>query len=151
MRVFKLPGYEKINPMILYQRTDENPKPTRKKNEAADEEGVMPQEEIGMGGPEGRVYWPPGQEEWLRPKKREQKPKDTEAKMKTPKKIKKGDEGAEEVGPKLTQKPPKKRARKSAQPAAVPTPSTSDNHAKVTKRQSKRSARISYQEQELSE
>jgi UV DNA damage endonuclease len=33
----------------------------------------IPDEEIGMGGPENRVYWPPGHEEWLRPKKREAK------------------------------------------------------------------------------
>lgn len=35
----------------------------------------MTDEEIGMGGPEGRVYWPPGMEEWLRPLKRDQKRK----------------------------------------------------------------------------
>ena len=33
----------------------------------------IPAEEIGMGGPESRVYWPPGNEEWLRPKKRDMK------------------------------------------------------------------------------
>ncbi|KAK1829130.1 UV-endonuclease UvdE-domain-containing protein [Podospora conica] len=33
----------------------------------------IPDEEVGMGGPENRVYWPPGNEEWLRPKKREMK------------------------------------------------------------------------------
>lgn len=33
----------------------------------------IPDEEIGMGGPDNRVYWPPGNEEWLRPKKREAK------------------------------------------------------------------------------
>ncbi|KAK4978426.1 hypothetical protein LTR66_010595 [Elasticomyces elasticus] len=37
---------------------------------------LIPDEEVGMGGPEGRVYWPPGMEEWLRPKKREVKKKD---------------------------------------------------------------------------
>ncbi|KAL8335632.1 hypothetical protein RB598_009696 [Gaeumannomyces tritici] len=35
----------------------------------------MADEEIGMGGPDGRVYWPPGMEEWLRPLKRDQKRK----------------------------------------------------------------------------
>ncbi|KAK1028018.1 hypothetical protein LTR33_017407, partial [Friedmanniomyces endolithicus] len=39
------------------------------------EREVIPEEEVGMGGPEGRVYWPPGMEEWLRPKKREVKKK----------------------------------------------------------------------------
>jgi UV DNA damage endonuclease len=36
---------------------------------------TIPPEELGMGGPLGRVYWPPGMEEWLRPKKREVKEK----------------------------------------------------------------------------
>ncbi|KAK3370677.1 UV-endonuclease UvdE-domain-containing protein [Podospora didyma] len=30
-------------------------------------------EDFGMGGPENRVYWPPGNEAWLKPKKREPK------------------------------------------------------------------------------
>jgi UV DNA damage endonuclease len=58
-------------------------------NEAADDDGeeaeveaqpppLVPEDEIGMGGPDGRVYWPPGMEEWLRPKKREIKPRDPE-------------------------------------------------------------------------
>ncbi|KAK4185885.1 UV-endonuclease UvdE-domain-containing protein [Podospora australis] len=29
--------------------------------------------EFGMGGPDNRVYWPPGMEDWLKPKKRQQK------------------------------------------------------------------------------
>lgn len=37
---------------------------------------LIPDEDVGMGGPEGRVYWPPGMEEWLRPKKREVKKKE---------------------------------------------------------------------------
>ncbi|KAK8003993.1 hypothetical protein PG989_003712 [Apiospora arundinis] len=36
---------------------------------------VIPEEEVGMGGPENRVFWPMGMEEWLRPKKREIKKK----------------------------------------------------------------------------
>lgn len=40
---------------------------------------LIPDEEVGMGGPEGRVYWPVGMEEWLRPKKREVKRKDPQA------------------------------------------------------------------------
>ncbi|KAI0157955.1 UV-endonuclease UvdE [Hypoxylon sp. FL1284] len=35
----------------------------------------VPEEEVGMGGPDNRVYWPLGMEEWLRPKKREVKEK----------------------------------------------------------------------------
>lgn len=30
----------------------------------------IPESEVGMGGPNGRVFWPEGMEEWLRPKKR---------------------------------------------------------------------------------
>ncbi|KAK4196757.1 putative UV-damage endonuclease [Triangularia verruculosa] len=29
--------------------------------------------EFGMGGPQNRVYWPPGMEEWLKPRKRQAK------------------------------------------------------------------------------
>lgn len=32
-------------------------------------------EEFGMGGPQGRVYWPVGFEEWLHPRKKEKKVK----------------------------------------------------------------------------
>ncbi|RAH76190.1 UV-endonuclease UVE-1 [Aspergillus japonicus CBS 114.51] len=80
MRTFKLPGYELFNDMLPYMRTDENkqfkpPRKTRKKEGFVDLEGqvpperTVPEEEVGMGGPQRRVYWPPGMEEWLRPKK----------------------------------------------------------------------------------
>lgn len=36
-------------------------------------ERVVSAEDTGMGGPEKRVYWPEGMEEWLRPRKREVK------------------------------------------------------------------------------
>ncbi|RYP02240.1 hypothetical protein DL764_005882 [Monosporascus ibericus] len=35
----------------------------------------VPESEFGMGGPNNRVFWPVGMEEWLRPKKREVKRK----------------------------------------------------------------------------
>ncbi|RYP78008.1 hypothetical protein DL769_003280 [Monosporascus sp. CRB-8-3] len=35
----------------------------------------IPESELGMGGPNNRVFWPVGMEEWLRPKKREVKRK----------------------------------------------------------------------------
>jgi UV DNA damage endonuclease len=44
---------------------------------------AIPDEEVGMGGPEGRVYWPPGMEEWLRPKKKEVKKRDPAAMITT--------------------------------------------------------------------
>ncbi|KAI9669203.1 MAG: UV-damage endonuclease [Caeruleum heppii] len=58
---------------------------------------IIPDEEIGMGGPDGRVYWPPGMEEWLRPVKRVVKKKD-------------GDEGAVAGSAKKTKKPKGKTA-----------------------------------------
>ena len=94
MRTFKLPGWDSFNDIIPYERSDDNkllPKKVKKKKqkkqiaeeieygkELSEEEIVkdqIPDQEIGMGGPENRVYWPPGMEEWLRPKKREVKKK----------------------------------------------------------------------------
>lgn len=96
MRTFKLPGWNTFNNVIPYERTDDNkpvPKKTKKKKtkkqiaseieehgkEFSEEEEPLqeqvPEAEIGMGGPENRVYWPTGMEEWLRPKKREMKKK----------------------------------------------------------------------------
>lgn len=80
MRIYKLPGHELSNDITPYVRTDENkpfkpPRKTKKDGDFVDLDGLVPppklipEEEIGMGGPEGRVYWPPGMEEWLRPKK----------------------------------------------------------------------------------
>jgi UV DNA damage endonuclease len=96
MRTFKLPGWETFNNIIPYERGDDNkplPKKAKKKKtkkqiaaemeefgkELSEEEEVakeqIPEDDIGMGGVENRVYWPPGMEEWLRPKKREVKKK----------------------------------------------------------------------------
>ncbi|TVY89476.1 UV-damage endonuclease [Lachnellula willkommii] len=96
MRTFKLPGWDTFNNIIPYERFDDNKplpkKPKKKKTkkqidaeieefgkELSDEEEItkelVPEEEVGMGGKENRVYWPPGMEEWLRPKKRETKKK----------------------------------------------------------------------------
>lgn len=100
MRTFKLPGWDTFNNIIPYERSDDNkplPKKAKKKKtkkqiaqeleefgkELSEEEeevkDVIPDAEVGMGGPENRVYWPPGMEEWLRPKKREIKKKDAGA------------------------------------------------------------------------
>ncbi|KAK5048911.1 UV-damage endonuclease [Exophiala bonariae] len=100
MRTFKLPGFDTFNDIQPHVRNDENkpwkppkkPKktPAKKKNKTEQDEedsgdepeplppAIIPEKEVGMGGPEGRVYWPPGMEEWLRPKKREVKPRDPE-------------------------------------------------------------------------
>lgn len=98
MRTFKLPGFHTFSDVLPHTRNDENKpwKPpgkakaaSKKKNKATEiEDGIkieddehrpppiVPDDEVGMGGPEGRVYWPPGMEEWLRPKKREVKARD---------------------------------------------------------------------------
>ena len=103
MRAFKLPGFEKVNDIIPHVRIDENrpekkratPKkkktaraPTTEAEQQEEEEELIedvvaamlrehvPEEEVSMGGPDGRVYWPPGMEEWLRPVKRVVKKKE---------------------------------------------------------------------------
>lgn len=98
MRTLRLPGHELLNDVVPYTRGDENkpwkpPKkktPKKKQKKAAEDEDeqmdepepqpppLVPEEEVAMGGPENRVYWPVGFEEWLRPKKREVKPRDPE-------------------------------------------------------------------------
>lgn len=81
MKTFKLPGYDTFNDILPYTRNDDNKVAlaamNKKKKKDADEPEpeLVPDDEVGMGGPEGRVYWPPGMEEWLRPKKREVKKK----------------------------------------------------------------------------
>ncbi|KAI9661377.1 MAG: hypothetical protein M1831_003110 [Alyxoria varia] len=96
MRTFKLPGHDLFNEIVPYVREDENkvvkPTPKKKKgkkdtaldddkNEEESTPAIIPDEEISMGGPQARVYWPPGMEEWLRPRKREVKKKTDEEKM----------------------------------------------------------------------
>ncbi|KAK5136881.1 hypothetical protein LTR08_001803 [Meristemomyces frigidus] len=81
MRTFKLPGYDTFNDIVPYVRNDDNKvalatmNKKKKKDAEEDESVLVPDDEVGMGGPEGRVYWPPGMDEWLRPKKREVKKK----------------------------------------------------------------------------
>ncbi|WPH03991.1 Hypothetical protein R9X50_00687500 [Acrodontium crateriforme] len=80
MRAFKLPGYDSFNDIMPYVRQDDNKAALanmskKKKSPSEPDPVLIPDHEIGMGGPENRVYWPPGMEEWLRPKKREIKPK----------------------------------------------------------------------------
>jgi UV DNA damage endonuclease len=162
MRTFKLPGFEKIHDIVPYQRPDENklwkPKPKKKpkkskkktddledidmKLDEAEEEDVpppiVPDEEVGMGGPEGRVYWPPTMEEWLRPPKRIIKKKEDGAA--TPAKKKKNvatdnaSVASEAAGLDEVKTPAKKAAPKWATsatkkktPKAVPIPSASDD------------------------
>ena len=84
MRIFKLPGFDTFNDMLPHTRRDDNkpirtPKKKSKKDASVEPEPepeTIADDEVGMGGPEGRVYWPPGMEEWLRPVKRVVKPKE---------------------------------------------------------------------------
>lgn len=86
MKTFKLPKYETFADVLPYVRLDDNKvalaslakKSTQKAIEAGDEVApvLVSDEDVGMGGPDGRVYWPTGMEEWLRPKKREVKKKE---------------------------------------------------------------------------
>ncbi|KAL6710762.1 UV-damage endonuclease [Coniothyrium glycines] len=168
MRTFKLPGYSTFSDMLPHTRNDENkpwkPKPKKavkksKKKKAdeleeleakiEDEEAedvpppLIPDDEVGMGGPEGRVYWPPGMEEWLRPPKRVTKMK--EEGTATPAKKKQGKTTASaggaasvtsEVAALDEVKTPAKKATapkraasstKKKAPESVPTPSATDD------------------------
>jgi len=96
MRTFRLPGRDTFNNIVPFECEDDNrpvPQKAKKKKtkkqiaaeieefveEMSEDEELIrveaPDGEIGMGGPENRVYWPPGMEEWLRPKKRKVKKK----------------------------------------------------------------------------
>ncbi|CAN9167016.1 unnamed protein product [Alternaria alternata] len=169
MRTFKLPGFHTFNDILPHTRQDENkpwkPKPKKavkkskkKKTDELDEldakleeeepedvpPPIVPDEEVGMGGPEGRVYWPPGMEDWLRPPKRIIKKKEDGAATPAKKKRKTAADAASvasEAAPLEDVKTPIKTPAKKAAPAkrgaasstkkkaavkSVPTPSASD-------------------------
>ncbi|ODA83494.1 hypothetical protein RJ55_02008 [Drechmeria coniospora] len=87
MRTFKLPGWNRFNDIIPHERDDEPRQAVVKKGRSTKQktEDGLPEhdgnsgdkfvdpEDIGMGGPDSRVFWPEGMEEWLRPRKREGK------------------------------------------------------------------------------
>lgn len=100
---------------------------------------IVPDEEVAMGGPEGRVYWPPGMEEWLRPPKRIVKKSEKGAATPAKKKGKAtmipdaasvtGEAAAVDEVKTPAKKPVGKRVASSTKkktPKPVPTPSTSD-------------------------
>ncbi|KAK8148815.1 UV-damage endonuclease [Beauveria asiatica] len=83
MRTYKLPGWDLANDVVPYERDDDEPRAAKKAAGAARkakrdmnggggdvEEVRVSAEDFGMGGPENRVYWPEGMEEWLKPMKR---------------------------------------------------------------------------------
>lgn len=137
MRTFKLPGFDSFNDVLPYVRSDDNKaavmelnkRARSKKKKAEDEEpelSMVEDDDVGMGGPEGRVYWPPGMEEWLRPKKREVKKKDPASAKNTPA-SKAMIDGAASVALEETQtpngKPAKTSAKKSRAKKVVTPPS----------------------------
>jgi UV DNA damage endonuclease len=101
MRTFKLPGFDRIADIIPYERFDDNKEAEsaagQRKIAKGEHFDLVPEEEIGMGGPQGRVYWPLGMEEWLRPKKREVKPKKEDTAEKDAKKKEKLKKEAEKL------------------------------------------------------
>lgn len=162
MRTFKLPGHYLFSDIIPHVRQDENKpfKPKLKKAakkgkkkktdvlddidekiENAEEEGkappLIPEHEVGMGGPLGRVYWPPGMEHWLRPPKRTVKKKEDGANTPAKKKRKTaaaagcdedGEVNGDEVQTPAKKLAPKKTAsatKKKAPPKVERTPSLS--------------------------
>jgi UV DNA damage endonuclease len=162
MRTFKLPGFHLFNDIIPHVRQDENkpwkpkPKKSAKKGkkkkqdelDAIDEDieqadkppPLIPEEEVAMGGPDNRVYWPPTMEDWLRPPKRVLKKKEegaaTPAKKK--KKAATADDasvngevnGTDDVKTPAKKSAPKRAASSTKKKAAkaVPTPSITDDN-----------------------
>ena len=148
MRTFKLPGFDTFNDILPHIRKDDNkpiktPKkktPKKKKVAKIEDEDLkaaeetieaeedpvqetIPDDEVGMGGPEGRVYWPPGMEHWLRPMKKVIKPKEPkdETKM-TPAQKKKAAVEAAKEGAKLEEEVHINGVKQEASVAGTPTP-----------------------------
>ncbi|KAL2823000.1 UV-endonuclease UvdE-domain-containing protein [Aspergillus granulosus] len=145
MRTYKLPGYDLFNDITPYVRTDENkpfkpPRASKKKNgdffnleaQIAPPKTV-PEEEVGMGGPERRVYWPPGMEEWLRPKKvvRTKSLKTPRSSRKAPPPPVDGDGGigGAPATPTTPTSSVKKRASRKRKASPTPTPSASEEES----------------------
>ena len=165
MRTFKLPGFDLFSDIIPHVREDENrptkaiPKKAAKKGkkksksddlddleakiegaeDQSDVTALVPEEEIGMGGPQGRVYWPLGMEDWLRPPKRIIKKKEegvtapAKKKKKTTAAVDASQDGqvddTEQTNAPAKKAAPKRAARstKKKAPKAVPTPSPSED------------------------
>ena len=183
MRTFKLPGYDTFNDIIPHVRKDDNKPVVRPKKkiprkkakkvkkdedalDAAEEiidaedveeefiQEVIPEDDIGMGGPEGRVYWPPGMEDWLRPVKRVVKKKDPAEKEKiTPAKKRKAAEEAAASAVKL-----ETEVQEEDGGAVTPTPQPASKKAKTAPKSTakkpppaKKNAKKNVPEPEISE
>jgi len=135
MKIFKLPGYDSFNDVLPYVRNDDNKialQAMNKKKKKADEPEpvLIPEEDVGMGGPEGRVYWPIGMEEWLRPKKREVKKKEPVVKSAEEKK----QEAAEMYAAREAEKKAQAEASEHEESDAEATPATKKAKAAMRKR-----------------
>jgi UV DNA damage endonuclease len=85
-RKYNIGPKDHFEQVIPHERTDDNrahlkkQKSTKKRSreelDALDAVALIPQEEIGMGGSQRRVYWPQGHEHWLSPPKRPVKRKE---------------------------------------------------------------------------
>lgn len=81
-RKYGIGGEGLFNEVVPHKRTDENPlEPAKKAKKKEEEEEtwakvVVPEEDLGMGGEERRVYWPEGNEDWLSPQKKARKKKE---------------------------------------------------------------------------
>ena len=105
-RKYNIGPKDLFNEVIPHQRSDEcKPKIVRRKKgieEVLSEEVIVPEEEVGMGGPERRVYWPQGKEEWLGPQKRVRPKK--ELAIEGPEASGKALEGTATESPKMSQR-----------------------------------------------
>ncbi|KAJ6024065.1 hypothetical protein N7540_004862 [Penicillium herquei] len=171
MRTFKLPGYELFNDIIPHIRTDENkpfkpPRQTKKNGGFVDLEGSVPpprtvsDEEVGMGGPDRRVYWPPGMEEWLRPAKKVVKTKTSSPAKRNTSKIKIEPSALEDnlVSPakkpaKAPRTPTKSRSKRKAseiestpEPDEPSPPSADSPPPKKSRAKSSRAKKVNYAE-----
>lgn len=167
MRTFKLPGYDRFSDIIPHIRKDENkpmktpkqkaPRKSTKKLKAQPEDAEMAEEatdtadklvqveiaddEVGMGGPEGRVYWPPGMEHWLRPVKRVVQQKDSNTsevkKAVTPAKKRKAKADATEMATKLEEEVEQDKVSHVARKRVNLTPKASAKNAGTSKKTAK--------------
>ncbi|KAI5795065.1 UV-endonuclease UvdE-domain-containing protein [Geopyxis carbonaria] len=166
-RKYNIGGEGLFNEVIPHERIDDNkpPKKTRKKKgqEEEAEEDVsekVPENDVGMGGAERRVYWPEGKEEWLSPAKRVRKKKEedvsdtagVEGAEKKPKArarkaaVKKEDDVSDTGGVETTEKKPKARARKTAVKKEEQSEGTESQPSKTTKTAS--TVQVKHEEQD---
>jgi UV DNA damage endonuclease len=68
-RKYGIGGEDLFREVVPHERTDDN-RPPKGKKETVVSVVTVPDEEVGMGGLERRVYWPLGNEDWLSPRKR---------------------------------------------------------------------------------